>query len=274
VFAELKKTALAEAGSEGGKGGKAGGGGILASLSFNDFVSFAYRQSVKEGQKGAPGIHRRPSGELLRDLSADLDKRTQETSDVGRGVFDSEEVMSRSGSPLSSKVGEKEVQGGGGEGGEGEEWERRGGVVKVAVGGGGGAGGGDGQGGKGGASKGKGGAKEKEKEKEKEVKEKRKYVKSVKMISRGPGTSKFQTADGGMLGSTHEDGDDEDEVIFVGIIDTLVPYQWRKIVEHWLKTVVQNGQNFSVVPPRQYADRFVKFCTGIVTSFGRPHVEK
>eukprot|EP00283_Hemiselmis_rufescens_P002837 CAMPEP_0173422004 /NCGR_PEP_ID=MMETSP1357-20121228/2879_1 /TAXON_ID=77926 /ORGANISM="Hemiselmis rufescens, Strain PCC563" /LENGTH=866 /DNA_ID=CAMNT_0014384977 /DNA_START=148 /DNA_END=2748 /DNA_ORIENTATION=- len=88
----------------------------------------------------------------------------------------------------------------------------------------------------------------------------------LKIVKAVPGTSKFQCVEGGMLGTTHDDTGPDDEVIFVGIIDTLVPYQWRKIVEHWIKSVVQHGQNFSVVPPLEYADRFVKFCTSLVKS--------
>lgn len=61
LFAELKRTSAPQV-----------KGGILDSLSFADFVSFAHTSSTQGGGK-TPNIQRRPSSELLTELSADLD---------------------------------------------------------------------------------------------------------------------------------------------------------------------------------------------------------
>ena len=55
------------------------------------------------------------------------------------------------------------------------------------------------------------------------------------------------------------------QVIFVGIIDTLVPFSLRKRAEYFIKSLLQYGQNFSVVPPAAYAARFTAFCTSVVS---------
>ena len=39
----------------------------------------------------------------------------------------------------------------------------------------------------------------------------------------------------GMEGTTRPEGQADEEVIFVGIIDTLVPFRWRKKTEYYLK---------------------------------------
>jgi hypothetical protein len=61
------------------------------------------------------------------------------------------------------------------------------------------------------------------------------------------GTSIFQALQGGFEGNTRAEGEGDEEVIFVGIIDTLVPFRLRKKTEYWLKSLLQYGQNFSVV---------------------------
>lgn len=72
------------------------------------------------------------------------------------------------------------------------------------------------------------------------------------------GISAFQAVAGGMEGSSRPGGGDRsggddgvDEVLFLGIIDTLVPFNWRKRAEYWAKSLLQRGKNFSVVPPVQ-----------------------
>ena len=57
---------------------------------------------------------------------------------------------------------------------------------------------------------------------------------------------------------------------FVGIIDTLVPFSLRKRAEYFIKSLLQYGQNFSVVPPAAYAARFTAFCTSVVSGAARP----
>ena len=60
-------------------------------------------------------------------------------------------------------------------------------------------------------------------------------------------------------------GDGEDEVIlFFGIIDTLVPFDNKKYSEYMVKSVIQRGKNFSVIPPQKYADRFVNFLVNLI----------
>mmetsp|Transcript_1791 Transcript_1791/g.3813 ORF Transcript_1791/g.3813 Transcript_1791/m.3813 type:complete len:223 (-) Transcript_1791:19-687(-) len=64
---------------------------------------------------------------------------------------------------------------------------------------------------------------------------------------------------------SHRIDDDFQEIIgeeryFIGIIDFLVPFDTKKSAEHTYKTMV--GQtNHSVVPPADYASRFVAFAT-------------
>jgi hypothetical protein len=56
------------------------------------------------------------------------------------------------------------------------------------------------------------------------------------------------------------EGDDSpDQVYFMGIIDTLVPFDARKKGEYVFKSIITGGSNFSVVPPEKYAQRFVDF---------------
>ena len=47
------------------------------------------------------------------------------------------------------------------------------------------------------------------------------------------------------------------EVLFVGIIDTLVPFSGKKAAEYHAKSKLTFQQNFSVVPPEEYSARFV-----------------
>ncbi len=77
--------------------------------------------------------------------------------------------------------------------------------------------------------------------------------------------SLFTRHQGGMLGSSHQ-GAQTDEVLFVGVIDTLVPFKLKKKAEFMAKSVLQHGQNFSVIPPEEYASRFIAANTSIVCS--------
>lgn len=62
-----------------------------------------------------------------------------------------------------------------------------------------------------------------------------------------------------------QDGE-PDQLLFFGIIDLLVPFDSRKKGEYVLKSVYHKGrQDFSVIPPRDYRERFVRFvCDAIV----------
>lgn len=62
-----------------------------------------------------------------------------------------------------------------------------------------------------------------------------------------------------------QDGE-PDQLLFFGIIDLLVPFDSRKKGEYVLKSVYHKGrQDFSVIPPKDYRERFVRFvCDAIV----------
>jgi hypothetical protein len=67
--------------------------------------------------------------------------------------------------------------------------------------------------------------------------------------------------------SPQEQQDGEpDQLLFFGIIDLLVPFDSRKKGEYVLKSVYHKGrQDFSVIPPKDYRERFVRFvCDAIV----------
>lgn len=66
--------------------------------------------------------------------------------------------------------------------------------------------------------------------------------------------------------SPQEQQDGEpDQLLFFGIIDLLVPFDSRKKGEYVLKSVYHKGrQDFSVIPPKDYRERFVRFvCDAI-----------
>jgi hypothetical protein len=52
------------------------------------------------------------------------------------------------------------------------------------------------------------------------------------------------------------------QLLFMGIIDTLVPFDSRKKGEYVFKSIMHAGQqNFSVIPPRDYSERFISFMS-------------
>lgn len=75
---------------------------------------------------------------------------------------------------------------------------------------------------------------------------------------------------GGLAGSTHKLPQDAvtgavaQEVVFVGIIDMLVPFNASKKMENFAKGWLLLQENFSVVPPDTYAARFTEANTAIV----------
>ena len=83
--------------------------------------------------------------------------------------------------------------------------------------------------------------------------------------------SMFARHQGGMAGTSQPDGVRADEVLFVGIIDTLVPFKMRKKAEHKLKSVVFHGKNFSVIPPDSFRDRFVTANCDIISELPSDH---
>ena len=74
----------------------------------------------------------------------------------------------------------------------------------------------------------------------------------------------------GLAGSTHKLPQDAvtgavaQEVVFVGIIDMLVPFNASKKMENFAKGWLLLQENFSVVPPDTYAARFTEANTAIV----------
>lgn len=53
------------------------------------------------------------------------------------------------------------------------------------------------------------------------------------------------------------------EMYFMTIIDMLQPYNLRKQLEYGVKSI-RYGDDISVIPPSQYASRFVAFITAVV----------
>ena len=64
--------------------------------------------------------------------------------------------------------------------------------------------------------------------------------------------------DGGIISETGN------EVYFVGIIDILTKYNWKKKCEHFVKMVRYCSNNMSCTPPDMYRDRFVNYMNKVV----------
>jgi hypothetical protein len=71
-------------------------------------------------------------------------------------------------------------------------------------------------------------------------------------------------ANGGGIRGMEPDGTPSDEIYYFGIIDILQQYDLRKMGETVFKSFYQPVAGISAVPPKRYAERFVKFideCT-------------
>ena len=82
------------------------------------------------------------------------------------------------------------------------------------------------------------------------------------------GQTMFQLAQGGCLSERVSEADRTvvvgEEILYVGIIDILIPYEAFKQGEHLLKSIISDGKQISVVPPDEYGPRFQKFvCSHI-----------
>ena len=64
--------------------------------------------------------------------------------------------------------------------------------------------------------------------------------------------------DGGIISETGN------EVYFVGIIDILTKFNWKKKCEHFVKMVRYCSNNMSCTPPVMYRDRFVNYMNKVV----------
>jgi hypothetical protein len=64
--------------------------------------------------------------------------------------------------------------------------------------------------------------------------------------------------DGGIISETGN------EVYFVGIIDILTKYNFKKKCEHFIKMVRYCSNNMSCTPPDMYRDRFVNYMNKVI----------
>jgi hypothetical protein len=78
----------------------------------------------------------------------------------------------------------------------------------------------------------------------------------------------YQTYQGGTQSYEIVGGQERvgNSVYFLGIIDMLVPFKWKKKSEYKLKSAIHGGKQFSVIPPDQYAERFRTFCLSCIAS--------
>ena len=63
----------------------------------------------------------------------------------------------------------------------------------------------------------------------------------------------YQQFEGGILSS------DKQHIYFLGVIDIFTNYNATKKLEHFGKSIYQNGATISCVPPQRYAQRFGNF---------------
>jgi len=56
----------------------------------------------------------------------------------------------------------------------------------------------------------------------------------------------------------------QEEIAFVGIIDTLTSYHAGKKLETWFKSWVYDKHQISSVPPDEYCERFNQYLESIV----------
>jgi hypothetical protein len=64
--------------------------------------------------------------------------------------------------------------------------------------------------------------------------------------------------DGGIISETGN------EVYFIGIIDILTKFNWKKKCEHFAKMVRYCSNNMSCTPPQMYRDRFVNYMSKVI----------
>jgi len=75
----------------------------------------------------------------------------------------------------------------------------------------------------------------------------------------------FNNEDGGFL-STDENNKIQNEAYYMGIIDYLAPWDFKKIVEHYFKTLFLFQRNISAVNPSKYGKRFYQFVESKIVS--------
>lgn len=72
-------------------------------------------------------------------------------------------------------------------------------------------------------------------------------------------------AEGG-LRATDDSNEGLDVVYYLGIIDILTPYNWVKRGEHFWKSLSQDKDRISAIPPQPYGDRFLNFMRCVLSS--------
>jgi 1-phosphatidylinositol-4-phosphate 5-kinase len=77
--------------------------------------------------------------------------------------------------------------------------------------------------------------------------------------------SVFNQDEGGFI-STDDNNNIQNEAYYMGIIDYLSPWDFKKIVEHYFKTIFLFQRNISAVNPTQYGKRFFKFVENKIVS--------
>jgi len=75
----------------------------------------------------------------------------------------------------------------------------------------------------------------------------------------------FNNEDGGFI-STNINNEIQNEAYYMGIIDYLAPWDFKKIIEHYFKTIFLFQRNISAVSPKQYGKRFFKFVENKIVS--------
>jgi 1-phosphatidylinositol-4-phosphate 5-kinase len=102
------------------------------------------------------------------------------------------------------------------------------------------------------------------------INEKWRLVRTASLESSKPAethVSHFQVHDGGLASEeTTRDGMSitGEEIYFVGIIDILQHYGWRKRSETFFKSFRHNLAEISAVDPQSYCDRFCDFMTSLM----------
>ena len=62
---------------------------------------------------------------------------------------------------------------------------------------------------------------------------------------------------------------DGKQIYFMGIIDILTEYTAKKSFEHFARSVYQDKNTVSCVPPKRYGDRFIEFMTSDVLKISK-----
>lgn len=65
----------------------------------------------------------------------------------------------------------------------------------------------------------------------------------------------FESQDGGLVSA------DGTQIYFMGIIDILTEYTAKKSIEHVARSILQDKNTVSCIPPKRYGDRFIDFMT-------------